>query len=496
MEPVVTVICESPLNNINLRRFSYAVILAGAGILMPAGVVTAASMQLAKVDATALSFLSEDESVPVDTGECYARVRVPPVFSVVSVEVVVTEASNRFEISAARLESRRRRVITRDASTKLKPFQPVVKVEARELELAAASSRWVRSGLDGTMPMSAGDQRDLELAGVDYSALAAGSCLYEHYRHDTHIQVPHQLLIREARQVLTVTPAKFIDTVELVTLKPAYTRLIEVPAVFSTVQQRVLTQAFDTNWEPGPGAIQFIDELTGATRHRVDKPAQYKLLEKQVVETPAMLTRVALPARLKRLAVKRLQADAREQTRTIPAVFETVYKPRLEAVGAYSWLEHLTDNAVSDGEPTGRVLCHRTVPAIVHHYQRTVVQTPGRFERELLPVQFDDMEVAELIAPAHGDELAVPAETKQVVRRKEIRGKRMEWHPVVCKSHITRPLVRQLQQSLLREGFSPGPIDGLLGRGTNGAVERFQKDRDLAQGGLTLDTFSALGISY
>jgi hypothetical protein len=389
-----------------------------------------------------------------------------------------------------------RRVTTRDASTKLKPIQPVVKVEARELELAAASSRWVRGGLAGTMPMSAGDQRDLELAGVDYTGLAAGSCLHEYYKPDTHIEVPHQLLIREARQVLTVTPAKFIETVELVTLKPAYARLIEVPAVFRTTQQRVLTQAFSTIWEPGPGAIQFVDELTGETRHRVDKPARYKFLKKKVVETPAMLTRVVLPAKLKRLAVKRLQADAREQTRTIPAVFETVYKPRLEAVGSYAWLEHPTDNAASAGEPTGRVLCHRTVPAIVHHYQRTQVQTPGRFERELLPVQFDDMEVAELIAPAHGDELAVPAKTKPVERRKVIRGKRMEWHPVVCRSHITRPLVRQLQQSLLREGFSPGPIDGLLGRGTNGAVERFQKDRDLAQGGLTLDTFSALGISY
>ena len=63
-------------------------------------------------------------------------------------------------------------------------------------------------------------------------------------------------------------------------------------------------------------------------------------------------------------------------------------------------------------------------------------------------------------------------------------------------------LVEKRRQQLIRassklfneKGYSVGKADGLLGRGTRRALEKFQKDSNLATGGVTYETLGALNI--
>ncbi|MEO0869616.1 MAG: peptidoglycan-binding domain-containing protein, partial [Cyanobacteria bacterium J06642_11] len=56
--------------------------------------------------------------------------------------------------------------------------------------------------------------------------------------------------------------------------------------------------------------------------------------------------------------------------------------------------------------------------------------------------------------------------------------------------------VTVLQQALFRNGFDPGPIDGVYGSQTRIAVESFQRDRNLVADGVAgPDTLQALGLS-
>ncbi len=55
--------------------------------------------------------------------------------------------------------------------------------------------------------------------------------------------------------------------------------------------------------------------------------------------------------------------------------------------------------------------------------------------------------------------------------------------------------VKNLQQTLDNKGFSPGPIDGIWGPKTQGAIRDFQQANGLpATGKLTSDTLAQLGV--
>src|SRR4029077_18912033 len=60
----------------------------------------------------------------------------------------------------------------------------------------------------------------------------------------------------------------------------------------------------------------------------------------------------------------------------------------------------------------------------------------------------------------------------------------------------SHPKVTDVQQALTKLGYYHGSIDGLYGRATRDAVERYQTDRHMAvTGTLTTETVQLLGIS-
>jgi len=72
---------------------------------------------------------------------------------------------------------------------------------------------------------------------------------------------------------------------------------------------------------------------------------------------------------------------------------------------------------------------------------------------------------------------------------------RMLWKRVLCESNLSPDIIRQIQTALIEKGFNTGGVDGVIGGQTREAVAQFQKDRDMAEGGLTYETLEALGIT-
>ena len=444
------------------------------------------------VDATAQSKPEVAEIMPpAKSGECYAKVSVPAKYQVEQVDVLLKEASEQYQITPARFETRTKRVLTREASTKLRAIQPELEVEKDNFIVSPASTRWVRNSLNGENPLSDGELSDLSAAGVVLDEVAVGNCLYEHYIEPTIKKIPNRVLISEATEKLSSPPAKYRSDTEEVLVKAAYKRLVEIPAVFTKKQDRVLVEAAHSIWQKGEGPIQKIDNQTGEIMCRVDIPAEYQTIDVEVVSTGPQLTDVTEEAVYKTVNVQKLESDATEQREPVPAEFETMNREQVQTPGRYTWL---ASRSSEDSSPTGRVVCHQAKPANVIEYERTVVKTAGRFEREEVEETYEEVTVSELIADAQSVKIPIAGASEKIDRRVKVADSRFEWQAVLCETNTNGDIISRLQAALVEEGYNPGSVDGVLGKSTLNALEDYQQKNSLAEGGVTLESIKALGV--
>ena len=67
---------------------------------------------------------------------------------------------------------------------------------------------------------------------------------------------------------------------------------------------------------------------------------------------------------------------------------------------------------------------------------------------------------------------------------------------MICEINANLNTIQDVQRALKKSGYNPGPIDGIMGRQTMSAVERFQQARGLAVGGVTIETLKKLGVQH
>jgi len=442
-----------------------------------------------EVDADSMSLMP-----PARSGECYGKVRVPAQYKTESVNVITKQATNSFAITGAKFKDGTKKVLIQDGYKKLTAVQPVVTKVNDVFQVSPAKTQWVRGSAKGTIPMTDGDKRDLSAAGVNISDVAVGSCIYEHYKAPVTVNTEEQVLVSQASEKIEVQDAKFQKASENVMVKAGYNRIIEVPAVFKEVDERVLVEPATSVWKKGTGPIQRINNLTGEIMCRVDVPAVYKTVQKKVIDVAPVVTRVAQPAEYKKFDTQQLLGDAKVVRTAIPAVYKTMEKKTPNGAGSFNWLERKSSSA-ANGEATGRVLCHTETPAKEIKYTRTIVSTPGRVVEETIPAKYREVAVQNLQTDAASSSVPIAAVSSTVEKRIKVSDARFEWQPILCETNMTGDVVSRVQQALKDNGYAVGAIDGVLGKGTFRAIERYQGDKSLSRGGITLETMKSLGVS-
>ncbi len=428
------------------------------------------------------------------SGECYAKVLVPPVFKTESVEVVVREATEELEIIAAKYTSTVDRVLVKDKFSELSVVEPVYETVEKKVQTAAAEQKWVRDGLDGTVGVSSGTLADLRASGINTNNVNPGQCFYEHHKPAVYKTVQEKVMISAASEELSVQGATFNSAAKQVMVRAASKRLIEVPAVFETVEDKVLIEPAKSVWKKGTGPIMKIDNATGEIMCLVDIPAVYETFQRKAISAPPLTTAVVVPAEFDNFDVETLVTDAREVRTPVPATYDSVDKTELVSQGGLKWVAGAPGDAALHGKHTGNVVCFTEEPAKFATIEQKVVKTPGSFTKVEVPAVFKNVSVEKLVADATVKKTPVPEIKKDYIKRVKVSDARLEWRPVLCETNTTESTVTDIQQALSDAGFNPGRIDGVLGRSTLQAIEQFQKSKNMAQGGITFATLEALGI--
>jgi len=429
-----------------------------------------------------------------NSGECYAKVLVPPVYRTDSIEVIVSEASEKQEIIPAAYTTSTERVKIKEEYSRLTAIQPEFETKQKKIQISAAEKKWVRDSLDGKIGVSAGTLADLTSSGINVNGVTPGQCFYEHYKPASYKETEEKVLITAASEELSVEEAQFSETEKRVMVKAASKRLIEVPAVFKTVEDKVLIEPAKSVWKKGTGPIMRIDNATGEIMCRVDIPAVFETYKRKAIAAPALTTTVVVPAEFESVKIETVSNDAREVRTPVPAQFDTVTKTERVAASSIKWIAGSADKTGLHGEHTGEVVCFTEEAAKFATVDQKVIKASGVFTSTTVPAVFENISVRKLVSDATVRKTAVPAIKKDYIKRVKVSDARLEWRPVLCETNTTEDTVSVIQQALAEAGFNPGSIDGVLGRGTLDAIEEYQKSKNLAQGGITYDTLEALGV--
>jgi len=112
-----------------------------------------------------------------------------------------------------------------------------------------------------------------------------------------------------------------------------------------------------------------------------------------------------------------------------------------------------------------------------------------------VPAQYRTVAVTKPIEVPKGDNFPVLYQT--VTEQVKISDEETRWEEVLCGDQMTTCRITEIQRSLHRGGYNPGPIDGVIGPKTMAAVNAFQKDFNLTVANhLTTETVRALDANF
>ena len=282
-------------------------------------------------------------------------------------------------------------------------------------------------------------------------AAKAGECYARVFVPPVYDTATERVLKRQASERIELIPAVYGSADETVLVKQASTRLEVVPATYEWAEERVLVKQASTRLEEVPAVYDWTEEkVLVKPAHTIWKKGRGPV-EKIDNATGEIMCLVEVPAQYKTVRTKVLKTPATTRTIEIPAEYKTV--------------------------------------------KTKVVATPATTRTVEIPAEYKTMKVRTLVTPPKEKRIAIPEEWDTVTKTVMVSDGKMAWRPVLCETNMNAGTIRDIQRALKAKGFDPGPIDGVYGRQTQGAVRKFQQANSLATGVLTMKTIKALGLN-
>lgn len=234
-----------------------------------------------------------------------------------------------------------------------------------------------------------------------------------------------------------------------VVVKEGGEKIISVPARYEWKQEKVLAKAGYTTWKKGKGAYQKVNNSTGEIMCLVEVPPTYKTVRTKVLAQPATTKTVKIKPTYQTVRKRVLVEEARIVKKEIPAQYKTVKKLALAE------------------------------PATTRS-----VKIPAKYKQVRQYVQ---------VEPAGSQTVEIPAEFTNVTKRVKVADGRMEWKAILCETNATRGTIQRIQQALRSNDYKVAK-SGKLDRSTLTALSKFQRQKGLPEGQLTIETLNALGL--
>ncbi len=229
------------------------------------------------------------------------------------------------------------------------------------------------------------------------------------------------------------------------------------------------------------------DLAEGQCMAKVFKPAQYKTENVKVLKREASKVVKAVPAKWEWVDKKVEVSPAYTVKKIVPAKYETVTEKVVDKPA---------HTIIKKGEDrfNGDVMCKVAVPATYKTIRKRKMVTGPQTVDVNMPAKHKVIRVKQIVSPASTQVTEIPAKYQEYNKKVLVSASEVSWQRVLCKTNSDLATVRKLQQALKNQGYNPGKIDGVLGLDTYKAVRSFQKSQGLAQGSITYEALTKLGV--
>jgi len=426
-------------------------------------------------------------------GECYAKVVIPAKYKTVDERVLVQEASNKITVVPAKYEWVKEKVEVTPAAQKLVTVPAKYKKVTETIEVKPARRSWHTSLKRTSAPVSKEILVAAKLKGVDLDNTTPNSCYKEYFTPPKYKTVNEEIVVQNETTKNEIIPAVYEMVEKTIEVKPASKKTITVPATYEFQEEKVLVEKEKTVWKKGTNPAQKLNGATGEIMCLVKIPAKYKTIKKKVVKTPATTKVVEIPAETKTIKVKKLVSPAQTKTITIPEVKQSIKKKVLDAKSQFSWIK--VGESVDKGwHYTGHEICLLETPAVTKNIVKTVLESNATTKEIEIEPTFKTMKVKKLVEEAKEIKTPIEAVYKMVSKREKVSDVHQSWERILCQTNMNKDVILKIQQALKANNYNPGKIDGVLGKDTRVALDKYQRDNSLATGGITYETLNALKV--
>ena len=438
---------------------------------------------------------AEVSLIPPDAkaGECYAKVVVPAKYKSVDERVLVQEASEKITIIPAKYEWVEDKVEISPASKKLVTVPATYKKETETIEVKPSTRSWHTSLKRHSAPVSKEILVAAKLKGVDLENATPGSCYREYYTPETYKTVAEEIVVQKESTKQKIVPAVYETVEKTIEIKPASKKTITVPATYEFKTEKLLVEKEKTVWKKGANPATKLDGATGEIMCLIKVPAVYKTIKKKVVKTPATTKVVDIPAVSKTIKVKKLVTPAKVETITIPEVKKTIEKKVLDNQSDFTWVK-VGDSIEKGLNYTGHQVCLLESPALTKKITKTVLETPVSTKEIEIPAKYQTMKVKKLVEAAKEIKTPIEAVYKVVAKKEKVSDSHQSWERILCQTNMNKNVILKIQEALNAKDYKAGKADGVLGRDTRVALDKYQRDNSLATGGITYETLNSLNI--
>ncbi|WP_394693751.1 hypothetical protein [Hyphobacterium sp.] len=227
-----------------------------------------------------MSWFPSEPPANATPGECYARVRVEPVYEPYTETITSSDAYETYDVAPPRIEERVEEYVRRDAGVRYVVHQPVYETVTENVLVRPAYTEYV-------------------------------------VRPAVHETVTEQVMVREPRMAWQ---RGRVPGAQITRYDPETGEvwcLVEEPGEYRTVTRNVVVQ---------PARI---DEI--------ETPAEYAMVSREVLVERGRVEEIPIPAEYDTYTVQVLTQPATVESRTVQGRSETITRYRLVSSERYEW---------------------------------------------------------------------------------------------------------------------------------------------------------------